>query len=340
MSIAVSHPGSLELRTMNGPEKVAALLLAMGKPLASRLLKHFNPAELKLITRSAAALGAVSIQSLEMLVEELAAQFSRGVDLHGTAAEVEHLLGGVLPPDQVADIMSDVLGNSNSSTWVRLSTLPEKDLADYLAKEHPQTTALILTRLTSETAAKTLALLPRDLRNGLTRRMLALRPVSDATIRILETKLRDDLLLNSDRDTGARTQSRLADILNRLAPEQAEDVLASLAEVKPEEAAVLRSKMFTFNDVATLSVQARSILFDKVPSERIVLALRKTDAAFRDAVLSVLGARARRLVENELNTGSAPQKDIEAARKVISAMVLDLIGRGEIDITADPSGEA
>ena len=160
MSIAVTRPGSVERRTMNGPEKVAALLLAMGKPLASRLLKHFDPAELKLITRSAAALGAVSVQSLEALVEELAAQFSRGVDLHGTAAEVEHLLGGVLPPDQVADIMSDVLGNSNSSTWVRLSALPEKDLADFIAKEHPQTAALILTRLTPEAAAKTLALLP------------------------------------------------------------------------------------------------------------------------------------------------------------------------------------
>ena len=47
-------------RTLSGPEKVAALLLAMGKPLASRLLKHFDPAELKIITRSAAALGAVT----------------------------------------------------------------------------------------------------------------------------------------------------------------------------------------------------------------------------------------------------------------------------------------
>ena len=90
------------------------------------------------------------MQTLEELVEELAEQFSRGVDLHATATEVEHLLGGVLPPDQVAEIMSDVLGNSNSSTWMRLSGLPDKDLADYIAKEHPQTAALILTRLTSE----------------------------------------------------------------------------------------------------------------------------------------------------------------------------------------------
>ncbi len=335
MSSAVSNPVSFELKTMNGPEKVAALLLAMGKPLASRLLKHFNPTELKIITRSAAALGAVSVQTLEGLVEDLAEQFSRGVDLRATAAEVEHLLGDVLPPDQVAEIMSEVMGSSNSSTWVRLSALPEKEIAEYIVKEHPQTAALILSRLTSETAAKVLGVLPSERRNGLARRMLSLRPVSDSTIHILETKLRDDLLVNSERNPVGRAQSRVADILNRLPVEQAEEVLVAIAEVKPEDAAQLRTKMFSFNDVVMLSVKARSVLFDKVPSEQIVLALRGTDAAFRDAVLSTLGARARRLVENELNSGSAPPKDIAAARKAISATVLDLIERGEIELDAD-----
>ena len=342
MSMAFANLASTALDgvAMSGPEKVAALLLAMGKPLASRLLKHFNPAELKLITRSAAALGAVSVQTLEELVEELAEQFSRGVDLHATATEVEHLLGGVLPPDQVAEIMSDVLGNSNSSTWMRLSGLPDKDLADYIAKEHPQTAALILTRLTSETAAKVLALLPRDLRHSLARRMLSLRTVSEPTIHILETKLRDDLLLNAERNAAGRSQTRVADILNRLTPEQAEEVLANIAEAKPEDAAVLRTKMFSFKDIVTLSVKARSVLFDKVPSEQIVLSLRGTDAAFRDFVLSTLGARARRLVENELNSGSATPKDIAAARKAISTLVLELVGKGEIELETEDQPDA
>ena len=324
-----------ENRTLTGPEKVAALLLAMGKPLASRLLKHFDPGELKTITRSAAALGAVPITALEGLVEELAQQFSRGVDLRGTAAEVEHLLGGVLPPEQVAEIMSDVLGSSNSSTWVRLSGLPEADLAAYVGKEHPQTAALILARLTPEAAAKTLAILPRDTRNALTRRMLALRPVSEATIKILETKLRDDLLNGSPRDIGGNTQGRVADILNRMEPEQAEDVLSSIAEAKPVDAAALRAKMFSFNDLVNLPAKAKSVLFDRVPSEQITMALRGTDATFRDAVLSALGARARRLIENELNSDGGSAKEIAAARRAISTTVLQLSSLGEIELTAE-----
>ena len=327
-------------RLLNGPEKVAALLLAMGKPLASRLLKHFDPGELKIITRSAAALGAVPISALEALVEELAQQFSRGVDLRGTAAEVEHLLGGVLPPEQVAEIMSDVLGNSNSSTWVRLSGLPEKDLAAYVGKEHPQTAALILARLTPEAAAKTLALLPRELRNVLTRRMLALRPVSEATVRILETKLRDDLLNGATRDAGGSTQARVADILNRMEPEQAEELLRTIGESKPADAAALRAKMFSFNDVVNLPARSKSVLFDRIASDQVVMALRGTDAGFRDVVLSARGARARRLVENELNAAGGSAKEIAAARRAISATVLQLAAAGEIELGGDAAKEA
>ena len=322
-------------RTLSGPEKVAALLLAMGKPLASRLLKHFDPAELKAITRSAAALGAVPITALEGLVEELAQQFSRGVDLRGTAAEVEHLLGGVLPPDQVAEIMSDVLGSSNSSTWVRLSGLPEADLAAYVGKEHPQTAALILARLTPEAAAKTLALLPRESRHALTRRMLGLRPVSEATIKILENKLRDDLLNAAPRDLGGNAQGRLADILNRMEPEQADDVLSSIAEAKPVDAAALRSKMFSFNDIVDLPAKSKSILFDRVPNEQLTMALRGTDALFRDTVLATLGARARRLIENELGSDGGSPKEIAAARRAISTLVLQLSSLGEIELKAE-----
>ena len=333
MSTAIAALG--DRRTLSGSEKVAALLLAMGKPLASRLLKHFDPGELKVITRSAAALGAVPIATLEGLVEELAQQFSRGVDLRGTAAEVESMLGGVLPPEQVAEIMSDVLGSSNSSTWVRLSALPEAELAAYVGKEHPQTAAVILARLTAEAAAKTLAVLPRELCHALTRRMLNLRPVSEATIKILENKLRDDLLSGTGRDAGSNTQGRVADILNRMEPEQAEDVLAVIAESKPMDAAALRSKMFSFTDVVKLPKKAKSVLFDRVPTEQITTALRGTDAEFRDAVLSALGARARRLIENELNADGGTAKEIAAARRAIATTVLQLSALGEISLHDD-----
>ena len=61
----VRIPGAA--RRLKGSDKVAALLLAMGKPVAGRLLKHFDPLELRQITKSASGLGAVPTPVLEAL---------------------------------------------------------------------------------------------------------------------------------------------------------------------------------------------------------------------------------------------------------------------------------
>ena len=132
----------------------------------------------------------------------------------------------------------------------------------------------------------------------------------------------------------------MADILNRMAPEQAEELMTSIAESRPEDAAALRAKMFSFNDIVNLPAKSKSVLFDKVASDQIVMALRGTDAGFRDAVLSARGARARRLGENELNSDGGSAKEIAAARRAVSTTVLQLASAGEIELAAEPAAAA
>ena len=319
-------------RPLRGPQKVAALLLVMGKPVASRLLGHFDPAELKLITRSAAELGSVPMDVLEDLVEEFAGEFSNGVELRGTADQAESLLSGVLPPEQIADIMSDVLGSSNRSIWDKIAALPPEVFTDYLTRQHHQVIALALSKLNSSSAAGIMELLPRDVRNAVTRRLLALTPVADAALRVIETRINQDLILNPPPPAGTGT-ARMADIFNKMAPEHVEDLLRSLEAERPEDAEALRSKLFSFDDLVTLPQKTRQALFEKVPSDKIVVALSGTDAEFRTNVLSSLTARARRLVENELNSaGDAPPKEVTAARRLIVDTLLAMAERGEVEL--------
>ena len=319
-------------RPLRGPQKVAALLLVMGKPVASRLLGHFDPAELKLITRSAAELGSVPMDVLEDLVEEFAGEFSNGVELRGTADQAESLLSGVLPPEQIADIMSDVLGSSNRSIWEKIAALPTEVVTDYLTRQHHQVIALTLSKLNSASAAGIMELLPRDLRNVVTRRLLALTPVADAALRVVETRINQDLILNPPPPAGTGT-ARMADIFNKMAPEHVEDLLRSLEAERPEDAEALRSKLFSFDDLVTLPQKTRQALFEKVPSDKIVVALSGTDGEFRANVLSSLTARARRLVENELNSaGDAPPKEVTTARRLIVDTLLAMAERGEVEL--------
>jgi flagellar motor switch protein FliG len=327
-------------RILNGAEKAATLLLAMGKPLAARMLKHFDHIELRLITRAAAHLGAVSSAALDALIDEFTDNFSTGADLLGNAGEAEQLLNGALPPEQVADILSDVFGSSNSSLWERLANLPEAVLAAYLEKEHPQTAAFILTKVNAACGAKIVAQLPRELRNELLVRMIAPEPVADEALRIVEGGLQEDLLKAAARSAGIDSRARIADIVNRLEPTEVEDVIQSITEIQPKDAAILKKMLFTFEDLLKLSKRGRALLFDNVATDVVVTALRGTEPGFRDAVLSSMASRARRLVESELSNGaSVPQRDIAKARRAIAELVLKMAQRGEIEIGASDGEE-
>jgi flagellar motor switch protein FliG len=339
--LASAHAGRsyAVAKPLFGAEKVAALLLALDKPIAGRLLKRFDSLELRQVTRAASELGAVNPATVEQLIAEFQEQFSAGAELLGSAGEAENLLAGALTPEEAAEILSDVLGNSNKAMWDRLSAAPETALASYLQREHPQTFALVLSKLSSGTAAKIMAQTPKDVRNGLMRRMLSPRPVMDPMMRLLEQTLHEDLLLNVARNTGADTHSKIADIINKMERDQIEDVLQSLAEDRPKDAETLRSLLFTFEDIAKLSAKSRAVVFDRVPADRVVMALKGTDGIFRELILSSMGARARRMVENELNTGGpAQQRDVMKARRAIADTVLEMAERNEIEIHS--SGEA
>ncbi len=320
-------------KNFRGVEKVAALLLAMGGDSAARMLRHFDQDEIRLITRSAAQLGSVAAQDVEKLIEEFVSEFSGGTSLFGSAGEVQKLLTGVLPEDQISEIMADVMGSSNRSIWDRIATISENVIANYLMKEHPQTAAMILSKSKPAAAAKVMSQLPPDFRNRLMRRMLSIKPVVQETMRDVEKVLHEDFLLNFSGALEADTFSRMADILNKMDREQMEQALQNLEDQQPKSAEVLKGLLFTFDDIVNLNSRARMAIFDQIPADQIVLSLKGTDGQLRQSILMTLASRARRIIEHELATGEpASQRDVLAARRAITDLALEMAGRGEIDL--------
>ena len=320
---------------LSGVEKVAVLLLALGKNRAAKILKHFDPEHLRLLTRSAADLRTISMGDLEMLVEEFAQRFSSGVNFVGTADEIRSLLAGVMTEEELANAGADgepvveAEPDADVPIWPRISAIKIDVLRAYLIKEHPQTVALILSKLDSDTAAKAISSFPPDYRSGLLLRMMEVKKTAPEAVRVVEITLAEDLL----KTAGSASHTGIADILNRLDKSQTDAVLKSLEESRPDVAKALKKMLFTFEELATLPPAARAVLFDQVPIERLVLALKGTDLPFQSTVLSSLGARSRRMVEAELQGGStASARDVADARRVIVDAVLKMIAKGDLDL--------
>ncbi len=324
-------------REFGGAQKAAAILLAMGKPPAAQLLKHLEPHELREVTRAAAQLGTVSIAELEALVEEFTSDFSAGAKLLGDVGQAREMLTGAMPPEQVADIMEDVFG-PGGNVWVDLGAISEAVLSDYLVGEHSLTTTFILSKLDPGLAAQIIARLPRDTRNEVLCAMISRPKVSEETQRVIEEAVRADIAMLAARASGLDNHTRIAEIINNLEPLEAREVVKSLVATRPKEARIVMKMLFSFDDLPRLSQRARSTVFDKVATEVVVLALRGTDAQFRDSVLSAMASRSRRLVEGELSTGAnAPPREVAKARKQIVDLVLKMAQRNEIEI-APPEG--
>jgi len=331
---ATAQPKPVQhLTPLSGAEKVAVLLLALGKPRAAKLLKRFDPDELKTLTQLAGDLQPIGASDLEGLVEEFAKNFSSGINFLGTEKEVRSLLSDVMGEDHLAGVMSEdeESGEIPERIWDRIAKVKDEALRASLQKEHPQTAAMILSRIGSETAARIISTFPAQERNALLIRMLGIKKVAEDAARAVENAIAEDLLSKSS--TGSH--AGIADILNRLDKTQSEDLLKDLAAVRPDDARTLKGMLFTFIELVNLPAKARTLVLDQVPIEKLVAGLTGTDVAFQQAILSSLAARSKRMVEAELQGGgNASERDIVEARRTIVDTVLKMMAKGEIALPA------
>lgn len=321
-----------------GAKKAALLLLAMGKNHAAQVLRHFSAEELRLIPRFGADSDRITGVEFEGLVEEFGREFADGMKFFGTSQEVEDLISGVLTPEQIAQMKPEVVTEKSEPVWSRLAALNEQVLASYIALEHPQIATAVLSRMPSDYAAKILGLLNPALRRDVMGRMLSLTEMHAEAAALLERALAEDLLAGPVRGQQSESRSRVADIINRLDEAQVADTLSTLAQTRPEDADALRGMLFTFSDIVKLTKAARTLLLDKVPTDRLVVALSGTDPNLQELALSSLTARTRRMVEAELKGGQNPtQRDIRSAQRGIADLALAMAGRGEIELNPSDS---
>ncbi len=336
MSLPAIRPRNLQPK-----EKVAAILMAMGQGSAGRVMKHMPPDDLRLVTHAMAELKPVPVNQIEDLVDEFVDQFGGGTNLVGDMSNVQKLLSGFLPQDQINDILSEMEGKVNQSIWDRISSISEGSLIPYMLNEHPQTTALVLSKLNPATAAKVMSEFPEDLRNSVARRMLNCKAVVDDALKLVETAVHEDFMVNLSLNLGGDSHARMAEIINKMDNDQMEGVLDGLNSSNPKSAEILRSLLFTFDDVVKLNPKALSTLLDTVETDDLTMALKGTTDQFRSTVLASMAARTKRMVEQELSSGApATAREVNDARRRITEQALALGRAGEIDMaTGDDDGE-
>jgi len=330
------------------PQKAAAILVAMGKPAASRLLKFFKQDELKALIEGARLLRTIPQADLERIVAEFEAEFTEGAGLLDSADRMDTILNESLSPEEMSAIMGDrkfePVQEGPPPIWPDLEKLEPARLGAFLAGEHPQTSAMVLSKLAPQTAANVLLTMEKPMRGQIIKRMVTMANIPDAAARIVENQLRASVLSQkATKDTSAG-QERVASMLNEMAKPELDELMQDLENVGTPDLAGVKSRLFAFDDLPLLPQKARVLLFDGLSTELVTLALRGAPAELTEAVLSAIGARSRRMIESELGQGSEgiALADIMAARKTISVATIRLSREGAFNLpsTQSPAAEA
>lgn len=324
-----SSTEEMNSRPLTGVERVAVMLLALDKPRAANLLKHFDAEDLRKITKSAAGLRPVTSDDLSIMVDEFVDRFSDGLKFLGTAEEVEDLMAEVMTEDQLVGLMG---GQSDVSVWELVDGMAPKKLAELLQLEHPQVAAFILSQTKPEQVVDVVPKLPEAFQHAVFRRMMNVGAITDEMSDVIESALLERLTNATADAPEAYLQSHIAEVLGKLGKSKAEEVLAEMALKRPADVKAIKSLMFSFEDLLLLSKDALATVFDRAPVEQVIAALPGVEPDLAGMILGSLSGRARRMVEAELQSGQQPpERTRQEARQAIADGVLELIKKGEIE---------
>ena len=331
---------------MTRTQKAAAILVAMGKPSASKLLKFFKQEELKALVEGARLLRTISQADLEKIVAEFEAEFAEGAGLLDSGDRMDTIIAESLTPEEISALMgmeqTVAVQEGPAPVWPDVEKLDPARLGAFMAEEHPQTAALVLSKLSPAAAANALLALDKEARNEVVKRMMSMAAIPEVATGIIEEQLRARLLGESAvRDTSAG-QIRVASVLNEMDKDKLDEVIQDLEQSGAPDIHSLRSRLFAFEDVVQLTQKARVALFDSISTELVTLALRNAPAALTEAVLSSIGARARRMIESELSQGAdgIAAVDVVRARKAIAAGAIRMAREGTFELPTQASAAA
>jgi len=304
-----------DFRTLKGPEKAAIMLLTLGETKAAPLLESLEESEVRMGSRSMASLGSITAELLEELRTRFTAAFAKGGSVVGSAETAERMLRGFLPAEEVSDIMNFIRGPGGRSTWEKMSMVSDAMLAKYLQGEHPQTIAVVLSKIAPEQASHVLADLPENIVPDVIQRMIKMKSVPKEVLHDIEDMLQRDLMLNYTVSNEPNNFEHLAEIFNRTESDRCEELFETLKVNHDEALGQIKQLMFTFDDLLNLDAQSLRTIVRSCDNDMLMYALKGSDEEAREKILVNLSERARAiLVDNMETLGPILMRDVEAAK--------------------------
>src|SRR6201996_4191542 len=324
MSARLMKKAIVDSSRLNGPEKAAVILLALGED-HNVIWQHLDEEEIKEISQAMAGLGTVSAQVVEDLLVEFVSGLSGTGAIMGSFEQTQRILASFMPSDKVDNLMEEIRGPAGRTMWDKLANVNEAVLANYLKNEYPQTVAVILSKIKSEHSARVLAALPEDFALECVTRMLRMEPVQREILDKIEQTLRSEFMSNLARTAKRDSHEHMAEIFNNFDRQTESRFITALEERSRDSAERIKALMFTFEDLSKLDPGSIQTLLRNVEKDKLGLALKGATDGLRDVFFSNMSERAGKILREDMEAmGPVRLKDVDEAQMRMVNVAKDL----------------
>ena len=318
-------------------QKAAIVLGVLGPDTAGPLIERLDENALRGFAEGMSRLSRVEPEVVEAVITEfLAALDSAGTALQGGLPVARGLLERHLKEGTLMRILDDVDVPSIHNVWSKLGRVNEDALAEFLKREHPQTAAVVLSKLSSEHAARVLSRFEPDRARDIVLGISRTHSLSSQVIEAIGASVSRDFLAGQNADGPARDPAeRIGAIMNFTAAEIRNHVLERIAEGQPDFAEQIKRKMFTFEDIPDrLEPRDATPVLRNVEQDVLLRALAgaaDNAPAARNFLLKNISQRMADQLRGALEeVGSIRRKEAEEAQNAVILAIRELERSGEI----------
>lgn len=260
---------------MNGVEKSAALMVALGADVAASIMKYLDEDTLSRISIEIAKVDRLEIEDKEDLIGEFILETKK---LKGAVIGGENVASNILKAafgeEKTKEIFKKLTRRDLEKGFDYLKNIDSKILAAMLENEHPQTITIALVHLAPEISAGVLKNISPSIGKEIIKRMAKIDKVSPEAVleiaRVIKKKY-EKLKISSETYTRTDGVKTLVDIMSQMNATQEKKLMEYFEFTNTKIYNEIRENIFNFENIVNLTRQEMQILIDEINEDWIIV---------------------------------------------------------------------
>ena len=324
------------IASMTGPQKAAAVIVALGADKASLLYQNMDPEDVEQVTLEVARLGMLNMDTQEYVLNEFyqMCMTNKAVSEGGleyARSVLEKAFGGAT----AATLLAKITKTLKNREFAFLNKAGDKDLYTILQNERPQTIALVLSYVAPEKAAAVIEQLEGRKQIKVVESMAMMDSASPTAVKLIETEMarRFDNIAASSENVKVGGVDFVASVMNNLDRASEKSIFDGLSATNEELAEEIRKRMFVFEDIITMDDRSVQRFVRDCDARDLVLALKAANPEVSNKLFANMSSRMAESIRDDLEiTSNVRMKDVEEAQQRIVGVIRTLEEQGEIVI--------